>query len=78
MKSCGTYALIHCTNVHHLIAHQRVLRHGTGIFIYVTFGQPHFRKRYLTRPKWKVDTEELGDAFHYYCYTMRQVQSENE
>ena len=27
----------------------RVLRPG-GLFLYITFGQPHFRKRYLTRP----------------------------
>ncbi|KDQ18894.1 hypothetical protein BOTBODRAFT_63062 [Botryobasidium botryosum FD-172 SS1] len=49
----------------------RVLRRPAGTFIYLTFGQPHFRKRYLNRPECILEVTELGEAFHYYCYVMR-------
>ncbi|TFK39915.1 S-adenosyl-L-methionine-dependent methyltransferase [Crucibulum laeve] len=49
----------------------RVLRKGGGIFIYLTFGQPHFRRRYLTRPGTTLEIKELGEAFHYYLYILR-------
>lgn len=48
----------------------RVLKKG-GLFIYLTFGQPHFRRRFLTRPGTTLEIKELGDAFHYYLYIMR-------
>lgn len=47
----------------------RVLRPG-GKFIYLTFGQPHFRRRFLTRPGCSLEIRELGQAFHYYLYVM--------
>ncbi|GES86083.1 S-adenosyl-L-methionine-dependent methyltransferase [Rhizophagus clarus] len=47
----------------------RVLKVG-GKFIYITFGQPHFRRRYLERPCWEVKIETLGEAFHYFFYHM--------
>ncbi|KAK3814152.1 MAG: S-adenosyl-L-methionine-dependent methyltransferase [Benniella sp.] len=47
----------------------RVLKVG-GQFLYITFGQPHFRKRHLERPCWTVQTTTLGDAFHYFFYHM--------
>ncbi|KAF4593218.1 hypothetical protein EYR40_008923 [Pleurotus pulmonarius] len=49
----------------------RVLKKGTGRFIYLTFGQPHFRKRYLTKPQTTLEVKELGDFFHYYLYILR-------
>ncbi|KZT25251.1 S-adenosyl-L-methionine-dependent methyltransferase [Neolentinus lepideus HHB14362 ss-1] len=49
----------------------RVLRKGTGTFIYLTFGQPHFRRRYLTRPDTTLQIKELGEAFHYYLYIVK-------
>ncbi|RDB23661.1 Methyltransferase-like protein 13 [Hypsizygus marmoreus] len=49
----------------------RVLRKGTGLFLYLTFGQPHFRKRYLIQPETKLEIRELGEAFHYYLYITR-------
>ena len=49
----------------------RVLRKPGGIFIYLTFGQPHFRKRYLTRPGTTLEVRALGEAFHYYLYILR-------
>lgn len=48
----------------------RVLRKG-GVFIYLTFGQPHFRRRYLNRPGTTLEVRELGEAFHYYLYILR-------
>ncbi|KAK2463612.1 hypothetical protein APHAL10511_004363 [Amanita phalloides] len=48
----------------------RILRKG-GIFIYLTFGQPHFRRRYLTRPGTTLEIKQLGEAFHYYLYIVR-------
>ncbi|KZV63178.1 hypothetical protein PENSPDRAFT_641270 [Peniophora sp. CONT] len=50
---------------------RRVLRKGTGTFIYLTFGQPHFRKRYLTRDDATLEIKQIGDAFHYYFYMLR-------
>ncbi|KAF9446210.1 S-adenosyl-L-methionine-dependent methyltransferase [Macrolepiota fuliginosa MF-IS2] len=49
----------------------RVLRKG-GTFIYLTFGQPHFRRRYLTRPDTTLEIKALGEAFHYYLYILRK------
>ncbi|KAF8074922.1 S-adenosyl-L-methionine-dependent methyltransferase [Lyophyllum atratum] len=49
----------------------RVLRKGKGVFLYLTFGQPHFRKRYLTRPGTTLEIKQLGEAFHYYLYIIR-------
>lgn len=49
----------------------RVLKKGSGILLYLTFGQPHFRKRYLTHPGTTLAVKQLGDAFHYYLYILR-------
>ncbi|EFP81061.1 hypothetical protein PGT21_008826 [Puccinia graminis f. sp. tritici] len=50
----------------------RILKPG-GVFIYITFGQPHFRKTHLQRPGiWSVEVIELGDMFHYYFYVMKK------
>ncbi|KAG9300233.1 hypothetical protein G9A89_011306 [Geosiphon pyriformis] len=47
----------------------RVLKPG-GKFIYITFGQPHFRRRHLERDCWKIELITIGDAFHYFFYHM--------
>ncbi|KAJ3539701.1 hypothetical protein NMY22_g4618 [Coprinellus aureogranulatus] len=49
----------------------RVLKPG-GKFIYLTFGQPHFRKRYLQREGTTLEIKALGEAFHYYLYIVRK------
>ncbi|TEB36742.1 S-adenosyl-L-methionine-dependent methyltransferase [Coprinellus micaceus] len=49
----------------------RVLKPG-GKFIYLTFGQPHFRKRYLQREGTSLEIRALGEAFHYYLYIVRK------
>ncbi|CAG8836539.1 40059_t:CDS:2, partial [Gigaspora margarita] len=41
----------------------RVLKIGGKVniqqFIYITFGQPHFRRKYLERPCWDIDFKKL-------------------
>jgi len=50
----------------------RILKPG-GVFIYITFGQPHFRKSHLERPGlWSLEVTQLGDMFHYYFYLMKK------
>ncbi|KAH9973559.1 S-adenosyl-L-methionine-dependent methyltransferase [Lactifluus volemus] len=49
----------------------RVLRKGSGTFLYLTFGQPHFRRRYLARQQTTLEIQQIGDAFHYYLYILR-------
>jgi len=44
-----------------------------GLFLYLTFGQPHFRKRFLTRSETTLTTRVLGDAFHYYLYIVKRL-----
>ncbi|KAJ1884899.1 hypothetical protein GGI01_002831 [Coemansia sp. RSA 376] len=46
----------------------RVLTAG-GKFIWITFGQPHFRRRHLERPSWELQIERLNDGgFDYFMY----------
>jgi EEF1A lysine methyltransferase 4 len=53
----------------------RVLKPG-GRFIYVSFGQPHFRVRHLERPEWEngVKTTILGEdgIIQYFLYEMQK------
>ncbi|PPQ72317.1 hypothetical protein CVT26_007274 [Gymnopilus dilepis] len=49
----------------------RVLK-DKGLFIYLTFGQPHFRRRYLQREGTTLEIKALGEAFHYYLYILRK------
>lgn len=48
-----------------------LLKARRGKFVYVTFGQPHFRKHLLEREEWEVESRELGDTWHYYLYVAR-------
>lgn len=48
----------------------RVLRPQNSTFLYLTFGQPHFRKRYLIRSGMSLKVHELGAMFHYYLYVL--------
>lgn len=41
----------------------RILK-PNGKFIYITFGQPHFRLPHLKREGCKVETIQLGESFH--------------
>lgn len=55
----------------------RVLKPG-GHFLYVSFGQPHFRMAHLQRPEWKygVKTSVLGDGgiIQYFFYEMQKIR----
>ncbi|PRP78675.1 Endothelin-converting enzyme 2 [Planoprotostelium fungivorum] len=55
----------------------RVLK-KSGVYIYITFGQPHFRKNLLLKDKynWDLTTERIGDGFHYYIYVLRKRNNE--
>lgn len=53
----------------------RVTKVG-GVFLYITFGQPHFRRRHLERPCWDVKVQTMGDAFHYFFYTMKKERKQ--
>ncbi|KAA3463537.1 methyltransferase-like protein 13 [Gossypium australe] len=45
-----------------------------GIFISITFGQPHFRKPFFHNAKftWSVEWSTFGDGFHYFFYILRK------
>lgn len=53
----------------------RVLKPG-GLFIYISFGQPHFRLPYLNRNEWvggvKVTTLGDGGLLQYFFYKMEK------
>ena len=49
-----------------------LLKSHTGVFLYFTFGQPHFRRPHMQRDAWTIETRELGDMFHYYLYIARK------
>lgn len=50
----------------------RLLRPSTGVFIYLTWMQKHFREPHLLRSGWTVETRTLGDTFHYFLYIGRK------
>ena len=56
----------------------RVLKPG-GRFLYVSFGQPHFRRPHLERPEWEdgVKTTVLGDGgiVQYFLYEMTKTST---
>ncbi|KAK2978350.1 hypothetical protein RJ640_016452 [Escallonia rubra] len=51
----------------------RVLK-PDGIFISITFGQPHFRRPLFEAPEftWSVEWSTFGDTFHYFFYILRK------
>uniref|UniRef100_A0A2P2KBJ5 Methyltransferase-like protein 13 isoform X1 n=1 Tax=Rhizophora mucronata TaxID=61149 RepID=A0A2P2KBJ5_RHIMU len=51
----------------------RVLK-GDGIFISISFGQPHFRRPLFDAPQftWTVEWSTFGDGFHYFFYILRK------
>lgn len=46
-----------------------------GIFISISFGQPHFRRPLFEDPEftWSVEWSTFGDGFHYFCYILKKV-----
>jgi len=51
----------------------RVLKPDGGIFIYLTFAQPHFRRQFLRKSGTSLETRQLGDSFHYYMFVVRRT-----
>ncbi|KAF6166559.1 hypothetical protein GIB67_005421 [Kingdonia uniflora] len=51
----------------------RVLK-PDGIFISISFGQPHFRRPLFEDPKftWSIEWNTFGDGFHYFFYTLKK------
>lgn len=45
-----------------------------GVFLSVTFAQPHFRRPFfLASPyTWTVQHDSFGEAFHYFVYNLRK------
>lgn len=56
----GVLAYVSCSH--------SLLKERTGLFLYFTFGQPHFRMPHMERSDWTLSKRELGDMFHYYLY----------
>ncbi|KAJ9474339.1 Methyltransf_11 domain-containing protein [Pseudozyma hubeiensis] len=52
----------------------KVLKRG-GKLIYITFGQPHFRQKWLEEVQgWQVETRTLGEMFHYFVYVVTKTK----
>ncbi|KAL5790857.1 hypothetical protein ACOSQ2_005745 [Xanthoceras sorbifolium] len=51
----------------------RVLK-PDGIFISISFGQPHFRRPFFNAPRftWSFEWITFGDGFHYFFYISRK------
>ncbi|KAK9691137.1 hypothetical protein RND81_09G178200 [Saponaria officinalis] len=51
----------------------RVLK-PDGIFISISFGQPHFRRPIFEAPDftWSMKWNTFGDGFHYFFYTLKK------
>ena len=49
-----------------------------GVFLYVTFRQPHFLRPLLSQDgRWKLETEVLGGtgaSFDYYAWVLRKAE----
>lgn len=56
----------------------RVLK-PQGIFVSVTFGQPHFRRPFFSAPEftWSINWRTFGDGFHYFFYILEKVSHSN-
>ncbi|KAL5562584.1 hypothetical protein UlMin_032331 [Ulmus minor] len=51
----------------------RVLK-PDGIFISISFGQPHFRRPFFYAPEfsWSFESNTFGEAFHYFVYSLKK------
>ncbi|XP_054787658.1 uncharacterized protein LOC129293622 [Prosopis cineraria] len=51
----------------------RILK-SDGIFISITFGQPHFRRPIFNAPdfSWSVEWITFGETFHYFVYVLKK------
>ncbi|PIO71126.1 hypothetical protein TELCIR_06984 [Teladorsagia circumcincta] len=50
-----------------------------GVFISISFTQPHFRVPALLRfPGWSISVNEFGDFFHYFVFTMQRGEKTSQ
>ncbi|KAI3985918.1 hypothetical protein MKX01_039000 [Papaver californicum] len=51
----------------------RVLK-PDGVFISISFGQPHFRRPLFEAPEfsWSIEWKTFGDGFHYFFYILKK------
>ncbi|KAL4180453.1 hypothetical protein AMTRI_Chr13g92130 [Amborella trichopoda] len=51
----------------------RVLK-TDGIFVSISFGQPHFRRPFFEAEEflWSLDWKTFGDGFHYFFYVLKK------
>ncbi|KAJ2498487.1 hypothetical protein GGH96_004271 [Coemansia sp. RSA 1972] len=60
-----------CANVARAVDEVDRVLAPAGKFIWITFGQPHFRRRHLERASWTISVERLNDGgFDYFVYIM--------
>ena len=47
---------------------------ASGVFLSITFAQPHFRRPFLLaeRYAWGMEVASFGEGFHYFVYSMRK------
>ncbi|KAF3323764.1 Endothelin-converting enzyme 2 [Carex littledalei] len=45
-----------------------------GVYISISFGQPHFRRKFFDAPNftWSVEYNKFGDSFHYFFYILKK------
>ncbi|KAG6410749.1 hypothetical protein SASPL_128817 [Salvia splendens] len=57
----------------------RVLK-PNGIFISITFGQPHFRRPFFSAPAftWSTEWKTFGDGFHYFFYILKKGERSSD
>jgi hypothetical protein len=53
---------------------------NNGVFISITFAQPHFRKPMyaLDKYNWSIELYTIGETFHYFVYVMTKGKQLNE
>ncbi|EIE27069.1 S-adenosyl-L-methionine-dependent methyltransferase [Coccomyxa subellipsoidea C-169] len=63
-----------CARVHRMLAETHRVLAKDGVFLSVTFAQPHFRRPFLQAPQydWGRDVATFGEGFHYFVYGMRK------
>ena len=51
-----------------------------GVFISITFAQPHFRKLLYAKEKynWSIEQFTIGETFHYFVYVMTKGEPLNQ
>ncbi|CAF0712501.1 unnamed protein product [Brachionus calyciflorus] len=57
----------------------KILKDG-GVFLSITFAQPHFRKPMYAQGKynWSIELFTIGETFHYFVYVMKKGGKLNE